>query len=111
MTPTGRVCLKGLLSDTLHWCVNALTTCPDGEVETLGDSPPQDFTTLHDFSASVENPSFLSQWVPFLSSQRSNPQVLSGLVSKMRHLNNGQTFYSHVFIIAFLFVLNSLLLL
>lgn len=97
MTPTGPVCLYGLTSDTLHSCVNALTTCPDGEVETFGDRAPQDFTTLHDFCASVENPLFRSHLVPFLSSQRSSPQILSGLVSKMSHLNNGQTFYSHIF--------------
>lgn len=96
--PGGPVCLYGPLSDTLHSCVNALTTCPDGEVETFGDSAPQDFTTLQDFSASVENPLFFwSHRVPFLSSQRSNPQILSALVSKMRHLNNGQTFYSRIF--------------
>lgn len=98
MTPTGPVCLYGLPSDTLHWCVNALTTCPDVEVETFGDAAPQDFTTSHDFCASVEIPLFFcSHLVPFLSSQRSNPQILSGLVSKMRHLNNGQTFYSYIF--------------
>lgn len=40
-------------------CVNALTTCPDGEVETFGDRALQDFTTSHEFCASVENPLFI----------------------------------------------------
>lgn len=56
VTPTGPVCLSGPPSDTLRWCVNARTTCPDGEVETFGDSAPQDFTTSHEFSAPVEGP-------------------------------------------------------
>lgn len=58
LTPVGSVCTYGHASRThrvcVFMCVNALTTCPDGEVETFVHSALKEFACWGNFSTAVK---------------------------------------------------------
>ena len=70
-------------------CVNTLTTCPDGKVETFTDSALEEFTWWWDFLTSVELSAVLTFWSHSessldisLSPQRSGSLFLSNFAQK-----------------------------
>lgn len=96
---------------TAFMCVNALTTCPDGEVETFMEGALEEFTSLCDFSASVEP--FWSHWVSLLECHHSIqiPNLCSDLFPKWDIWIVAKYFRTIFIIVGLLIVLNSPLVL
>lgn len=116
LTPVGSVCTYGHASRThrvcVFMCVNALTTCPDGEVETFVHSALKEFAWWGNFSTAVKVKGSLTFWchsVPWLSQMDISPPLQKSdaffisAPARMRFWRSAEYFFIIIIIMIIIF--------